>query len=137
MALHTHMTTVTYDLGEMDIDAVSHFIAGTHWGKSLSRDQLSKAFRGSSCVGLLLAGQQVGFGRAISDGVTSAYLKDIIVFEAFQRQGFGRRLMQGLFAHPDLVAVQSWYLGTSDAHGFYKAMGFRMSPDGIYMYRHV
>jgi GNAT superfamily N-acetyltransferase len=82
-------------------------------------------------VGLLVAGQQIGFGRAISDGATCAYLKDIVVFDAFQRKGFGRLLMLGLFEHPDLDGVPNWYLGTKDAHGFYASMGLRMSPDGI------
>jgi GNAT superfamily N-acetyltransferase len=125
---------LTYNLGEMDLDVVSRFIVNSHWGKSLTSDQIRKSFRGSSCVGLLVAGQQIGFGRAISDGATSAYLKDIIVLDAFQRRGFGRLLMQGLFEHPDLDGVPNWYLGTKDAHGFYESMGFRMSPDGIYMY---
>jgi GNAT superfamily N-acetyltransferase len=128
---------LTYNLDEMDLDLVSRFILNSYWGKSLTGDQIRKSFRGSSCAGLLVAGQQIGFGRAISDGATSAYLKDIIVFDAFQGKGFGRLLMRGLFEHPDLDGVPNWYLGTKDAHGFYKSMGFRMSPDGIYMYLRI
>ena len=80
--------------------------------------------------------QQIGFARAISDRVSSAYLKDFIVFEVFQRRGFGRLLMESLLKHPELSEVPSWYLGTKDAHDFYTSLGFRKSPDGIYMYLH-
>ncbi|KQB95954.1 hypothetical protein AL073_13915 [Loktanella sp. 1ANDIMAR09] len=121
----------------MDLGAVSEWVLNSQWGKSLSRVQIISSFHGSSCVGLFAAGEQIGFGRAISDGVTSAYLKDIIILDAFQRKGFGRQLMQGLFEHPDLGAVPNWYLGTKDAHGFYETFGFRKSPNGIYMYLHI
>lgn len=137
MTAHEPSIGLTYSLAEMDLDAVAQFILDAYWGRSLTRDQIHKSFRGSACVGLISAGQQIGFGRAISDGATSAYLKDIIVFDAFQRRGFGRRLVQGLFDHPELSGVPDWYLGTKDAHGFYKSLGFQMSPDGIYMYRRL
>ena len=127
---------LTYDLEKMDTDVVCQFILKSYWGKSLSRDQILKSFSLSSCVGLLLEGQQIGFARAISDGATSAYLKDFFVLEAFQRRGFGRLLMQGLLKHPDLKEVPSWYLGTLDAHRFYESLGFKKSPDGIYMHLH-
>lgn len=128
---------LTYQLEEMDTDVVCQFILDSYWGKSLNRDQIIKSFNLSSCVGLLLNGQQVGFARAISDGATSAYLKDFIVLDAFQRRGFGRLLMQGLLKHPDLKEVPSWYLGTKDAHDFYESLGFKKSPDGIHMYLHL
>lgn len=125
---------LTYDLEKMDTDVVCQFILNSYWGGSLSRDQIVKSFSSSSCVGLLLSGQQIGFARAISDGATSAYLKDFFVLEAFQRRGFGRLLMQSLLKHPDLKEVPSWYLGTKDAHHFYESLGFKRSPDGIYMH---
>lgn len=134
MQLHHDNPVLTYELDEMDLDIVSRFILRSYWGKLLNTDQILKSFRNSSCVGLLVAGQQIGFGRAISDGATSAYLKDIIIFDAFQRKGYGRLLMGGLFDHPDLEGVPNWYLGTMDAHGFYESIGFRRSPDGIYMH---
>lgn len=130
-------TILTYDTGAMDIRAVCQVIQASYWGKSLSEDQIVKSLDFSSCAGLFCEGCQVGFARAVSDRVTSAYLKDFLVVDAFQRRGFGRRLMQGLFDHPDLNEVESWYLGTKDAHAFYEKFGFKSSPDGIYMYLHT
>ena len=134
MQLHYENPVLTYELHEMDLDTVSQFILRSYWGKLLNTGQILKSFQNSSCVGLLVAGQQIGFGRAISDSATSAYLKDIIIFGAFQRKGYGRLLMRGLFDHPDLEGVPNWYLGTKVAHGFYESIGFRRSPDGIYMH---
>lgn len=45
--------------------------------------------------------------------------------------------MQGLLKHPDLKEVPSWYLGTLDAHRFYESLGFKKSPDGLYMHLHL
>lgn len=134
MTKQSDNTILTYDLGEMDTDAVCQVIQTSYWGKALSEEQIIKSFNFSSCVGLLHGGCQVGFARAVSDRATSAYLKDFFVVDAFQRRGFGRRLMQGLLNHPDLNEVPSWYLGTKDAHAFYETFGFKKSPEGIYMH---
>jgi GNAT superfamily N-acetyltransferase len=136
MKVNSNNVVLTYDLADMNVGAVHGFIQKSYWGKDISRTKFMKSCQFSICVGLLSAGHQIGFARAISDRVTSAYLKDFYVLDDFQRQGLGRRLLDGLMEHSDLNDVQSWYLGTKDAHAFYEACGYKKSPDGIYMYFH-
>lgn len=128
---------LTYDQNDMDLDAMAKIIHGTYWGKSFSAKQITRSFTFSFCAGLIQDGRQVAFARAISDRVTSAYVKDFIVLAGFRRKGLGRRMMEGLLAHPDLGDEPSWYLGTKDAQPFYQSLGFKPPPDGIYMYRHL
>lgn len=136
MREHLNDPVLTYELDEMDTNAVCEFIQSSYWGKKLSKAQITKSLHFSSCIGLLDDGRQVGFARAVSDQATCAYLKDIFVLETFLKRGLGRRMLQGLMNHHDLADVPSWYLGTKDAHAFYEACGFKKSPDGIYLYLH-
>ncbi|MEP2780999.1 MAG: GNAT family N-acetyltransferase [Pseudoruegeria sp.] len=127
---------LTYQLKDMDTEAVSHAIQNEYWGKTLSANKLLAAYETSFCVGALLDGKQIGFARAVSDTVTCSYVRDLVVFKDFRGRGYGRRLMNGLIDHPELGDVRSWFLGTKDAHAFYEGSGFKKSPDGIYMFLH-
>jgi GNAT superfamily N-acetyltransferase len=127
-------SVLTYELSKMDTDAVCDFIQNSYWRMRLNKAEIIKSFQFSSCIGLLADGQQLAFARAVSDQATCAYIKDFFVLDPFQKRGLGRRLLQGLMNHPDLLDVPLWYLGTKDAHGFYEACGFTKSPNGIYMY---
>lgn len=120
----------------METEKVCHAIQSEYWGKTLSTEELQIAFESSFCVGAHLNGKQIGFARAVSDTITCAYIKDMIIFESYRRRGFGRQLMSGLLNHPDLKDVRSWFLGTKNAHAFYLDFGFKKSPDGIYMFFH-
>jgi ribosomal protein S18 acetylase RimI-like enzyme len=74
------------------------------------------------------AGEQlVGFARAISDGVASAYLSSVMVDPDYQRRGIGRAMVERLLAGRDHI---KWVLHSApDAMAFYAALGFAVSPD--------
>ncbi|WP_282153131.1 GNAT family N-acetyltransferase [Ruegeria atlantica] len=123
-----------YDLTRVEAEKLSSSIQNEYWGKNLTKEQIRASFQFSSCVTAVRAGQQLGFARAVSDRVTCSHIKDFLVFPEYRGQGVGQRLMRGLLDHPDLQDVGAWYLGTKDAHDFYRPFGFKNSPDGIYMY---
>ncbi len=125
---------IVHDLDDMDVAKITEFILNSYWGGSLTAELVSGSFRASFCVGLMKGAEQIAFARAISDTTIDAYLKDIIVFPRHQRQGHGGRIVTALMDHPSLRSVQKWYLGTKDAHAFYESIGFKRSPDGIYMH---
>ena len=122
------MYQIIYASDEMDIDRVVNFILASYWGKDLNRVNLIKAINNSFCAGLFLSKTQIGFARVISDGYTSAYIRDFFVFQEFQGCGNGLRLWKALLNHPNLSDVRRWYLGTKDSHGFYEKCGFEYSP---------
>ena len=125
---------IVHRVEEMDMRRITEFILGSYWGRTLDAAAISTSFKNSFCVGLMQGDQQIAVARAISDQVIEAYLKDVVVFPEQQRQGFGRQIVKALFDHPSLKDVPKWYLGTKDAQPFYSALGFRMSPDGVYMH---
>jgi len=73
-----------------------------------SRDQLiPRLIAGSHCF--LIATDEksiVGMGRAISDGISDAYIQDVVVRHDFRRQGIGKLLLQKLLErlHADGIA---------------------------------
>jgi len=71
----------------------------------------------------------IGMGRAISDGVSDAYIQDIAVLNAYRRQGIGgeivRRIVAALEArHIDWIAL----VGEPGTENFYRGLGFVAKP---------
>lgn len=66
----------------------------------------------------------VGFARASSDTLFRAVVWDVVVAEAYQGLGLGRRLVQALLQAPALSAVERVYLMTTNSKGFYERLGF-------------
>ena len=101
-----------------------------YWGRQRSRadveTQISGAWR---AVGAYRrdTGEQVGFARAVSDGVTFAYLADVFVIDGHRGHGLGKRLVK-LMVDDGPGSGFRWTLFTSDAHGLYRLFGFG-APD--------
>ena len=77
-------------------------------------------------------GEQVGFARAVSDGVGFAYLADVFVLAEHQGTRIGKRLMQRMIDEGPGSDFR-WVLFTADAHGLYEQFGFaapRCDGDG-------
>ena len=86
---------------------------------------------GSLCFGLFVDGKQGGFARVITDRTTFAYLCDVFVLEAYRGRGLGKRLIEAVRAHPDLVGLRRFLLTTRDAHGLYEQFGFQRIGAGL------
>ena len=117
------------DPERLDVDAIHEFISErSYWGRGRSRERVRGTIDGSRrVVGLYRGSEQVGFARAITDGVTMAYLADVYVTESHRGRGLGvelvREMIQGEGA-PDV----HWMLHTRDAQELYERLGFRTGP---------
>jgi GNAT superfamily N-acetyltransferase len=123
------------DPTRVDRDAVFAFLSDeAYWSTWRSRAdldaQLDEAWR---LVGAYDADGQVGFARAVSDGVAVAYLADVYVLERARGNGLSVALV-------DLMIERGpgrdfrWMLHTKDAHGLYARFGF-VPPDERYLER--
>lgn len=107
-----------------------------YWGRQRTRvdidTQIAAAWR---VVGAYRGdtGEQVGFARAVSDGVNFAYLADVFVIEAHRGQGLGKRILQHMIDDGPGRDFR-WTLFTGDAHGLYQQFGFT-APDTTAMVR--
>ena len=95
------------------------------WATGRSRAQLKRMLRGSQVVVSAWHGDElVGFGRATTDGVFRAVLWDVVVAEAQQGRGLGRRIVEELLGSPAVAAAERIYLMTTTGQGFYERLGF-------------
>lgn len=117
------------DPARLDVAAIHRFISEiSYWGRGRSRERVLATIAGSHRVmGLYHEGAQVGFARAISDGVTVAYLADVYVLEAHRGRGLGLELVREIILGEGAPDVH-WLLHTADAQGLYERLGFHEGP---------
>jgi GNAT superfamily N-acetyltransferase len=113
------------DPARIDLDRVHAYLANeAYWALGRPRDVQERLVREAArVVGLYLDGEQVGFCRAATDGVSFVYLADVYVLPEHRGRGLGAELVRemvenGPFAH------QRWLLHTEDAHALYRRFGF-------------
>ena len=105
-----------------------------YWGRQRSRADVELQLDGAwRVVGAYRDGVQVGFARAVSDGVAMAYLADVIVDPEARGMGIGTALVR-LMIDDGPGSHFRWTLFTSDAHGLYRGFGFA-EPDATAMVR--
>jgi GNAT superfamily N-acetyltransferase len=78
-------------------------------------------------------GAMVGGARAISDGVSDAYLGDMFVLFEHRGAGLSKRVLSEMIDDGPGRDFR-WLLATSDAHGLYTQFGF-LQPDERIMVR--
>ncbi|GAA1979757.1 GNAT family N-acetyltransferase [Amycolatopsis minnesotensis] len=125
------------DRTRVDTDVVWDFMSTeAYWARWRERSdveaQLAAAWR---ILGVYEkdSGRMVGYARAISDGVSIAYLADVFVLDAARGNGLGKALVHEMVEN-GAGARMRWMLHTNDAHGLYAQFGFGV-PDGTYLER--
>ncbi|MDN3495649.1 GNAT family N-acetyltransferase [Planococcus sp. APC 4015] len=123
------------DPSRIQRDAVWEWLSTeAYWGRWRTRGdvdaQLDSAWR---VVGIYDAGRQVGFARAVSDGVAFAYLADVFIVEGHRGRGLGKDLVRVMIDEGPGAHLR-WVLFTADAHRLYKSFGFA-APDDTAMVR--
>lgn len=116
---------ITFDPARIDVDAAHAFLAKTYWTPGIPLSVVRKAIENSLCVAVHAGGHQVAFARVVTDRATFAYLSDVYVLEEHRGKGLSRRMLEALFAHPDLQGLRRLMLATRDAHGLYLKFGFQ------------
>lgn len=83
-----------------------------------------RVFTGSYlCAFAYLDGRLVGAARAISDGVTSSAIYDVVVDPDYQGQGIGKRVMQFMLERLPKTSVM--LVSVARYQAFYKQLGFK------------
>ena len=113
------------DPARVDVDAVHAYLAGeSYWAAGRPREIVQRLVREASrVVGLYHDGRQIGFCRAVTDGVTVVYLADVYVLDRFRGRGLGLELVREMIEQGPF-ADRKWLLHTEDAHGLYERVGF-------------
>jgi len=97
----------------------------SYWAQEVTREILDRSVENSLCFGVYLDGKQIGFARVVTDFATFAWLADVLIVEEKRGQGFSKKLVAAVLAHPRLHGLRRFMLGTRDAHGLYAQFGFK------------
>lgn len=101
----------------------------SYWARGIPFDTVQRAIEGAICIGIYdQEGQQVGFGRMITDRATFAYLADIFVLKAHRGKGLSKEMMRLFCQLADTFGLRRFLLTTQDAHDLYRQSGFEMFP---------
>ncbi len=117
--------TISTDRAAMDAAVIHGYLSEqSYWNRGVSYDNVVKAMDNSICFGGFVGGEQVAFGRVVTDRTNFAWLADIFVLPSHQGKGYSKALMTAIKAHPDLQGLRRMFLGTLDAHSLYAQFGF-------------
>ena len=122
----------------VDLDAAWQFLKSeAYWGRDRTIEDLEAQIANSwRVVGLYTDdadATQLGFCRAWSDGVRSAYLADVYVLGSHRGRGLGAALVRHMVDDGPGARFR-WLLHTADAHELYARFGFDR-PDRTFMER--
>ena len=96
----------------------------SYWALGRSRETVERLVRESQrVVGLYRDDRLLGFCRAVSDGVSFAYLADVYVHPEARGRGLGAEIVREMVERGP-YADRKWLLHTEDAHGLYEKLGF-------------
>lgn len=113
------------DPARVDVDELHRFLAHeAYWAKGRPRETVERlVLEAQRVVGLYRADRMLGFCRAVSDGVSFAYLADVYVHPEVRGRGLGSELVREMI-DKGAYADRKWLLHTEDAHAFYEELGF-------------
>lgn len=128
--------SVSADPARVDVDVVWRFLStSAYWGRWRAREDVAAQVRDAwRVVGAYAPdGTMVGFARAFSDGVSTAYLADVFVLPEWRGAGVARRLLEEMIDRGPGHEFR-WMLHTADAHDLYAEFGFQ-PPNRSYLER--
>jgi GNAT superfamily N-acetyltransferase len=113
------------DPRRVDVDAVHGYLSEeSYWAAGRTRETVERLVREAArVVGIYHGDTQVGFARAVSDGVAVTYLADVYVLPEHRGCGLGKELVREMVERGPLADVR-WLLHTRDAHDLYAQVGF-------------
>jgi GNAT superfamily N-acetyltransferase len=119
------------DSHDVDLEQLARLFVSAGWDhRAYPRENLAALVANSRYVVSALEGARlVGFARAISDGVSNAYVSTVAVLPEWRGMGIGREVVRRLVDGDGKAGIR-WVLhAREELHGFYRINGFEPAPD--------
>ena len=118
-------------------EIVKLYVAGGWWKDSYDPTLLNNLISGSLAFAVVFDNnvkKAVGMGRVISDGISDAYIQDLIILPDYRKFGLGRKLVDFLINQCMLKGI-GWIgvIAEPGSEGFYRRFGFKQMKDHIPM----
>ncbi|TMB35857.1 MAG: GNAT family N-acetyltransferase [Deltaproteobacteria bacterium] len=121
---------------EVDLDQLVALIRAAGWNRGDDPARLEKQLAGARYVVSAWDGARlVGFARAISDGVTNAYVSTVAVLPGYPGRGIGREMIARLLAGKGGISFVLH--ARPEVRAFYEKCGLSEAPDMMWRRRSV
>lgn len=81
-------------------------LSETYWGALQPHARIAQSWANCLVFGVYLpGGEQIGFGRLLTNYAFCAHLDNAFIRRASRGLGLGRALFEAILAHPDLATV--------------------------------
>ncbi len=100
-------------------------------------DLVAQIVSGSHCFMIVTKdGETVGMGRALSDGISDAYIQDVTVKKPYRGYGIGTMIIQKLLERLNADGL-GWIglIAEKNSYQFYERLGFKKMPNSVPMLR--
>jgi GNAT superfamily N-acetyltransferase len=118
-------------------EIVNLYKAGGWWKDFYDKSGIKYLIAGSFAFVVAVdinSNRAVGMGRLISDGVSDAYIQDLVVLPEYRKLGVGKNIVQALLDH--CLSKNILWIGLiaePDQDGFYSNIGFKQMSKYIPM----
>ena len=118
--------TIVRDLTPADAEALTALYRDYEWWADRTTEDVRRALAGTAvAVGIEADGELVAAARVLTDRTYYAKVYDVIVAADRRGEGHGGRLMEAVWEHPDLRAVDGLALNCrAGLVRFYESVGF-------------
>jgi GNAT superfamily N-acetyltransferase len=116
---------------------VTLYKSGNWWKDSYDSSHIKLLIKGSYRFAVVINkndGETIGMGRLLSDGVSDAYIQDLVILDSYRGQGFGRKLVK--FLVDFCISKNINWIGLISEPGqdlFYSDLGFKLMDGYIPM----
>jgi GNAT superfamily N-acetyltransferase len=110
----------------MDVTVIHRFLSeDSYWAKDIPYELVERSLGNSFCIGAFVNGEQVAFGRVITDYYTFGWFADFFVLPAYRGKGISKNMLSHILEQPWCKRLRRMMLNTSDAHGLYRQFQFK------------
>ena len=112
-----------------DDEIVNLYKAGGWWKDNYDHSGLKHLIEGSYVFAVAIdkkSKKAIGMGRLLSDGVSDAYIQDLVVLHEYRDKGIGREIVKILLNLCKKKGI-NWVglIAEPDQDGFYSTLGFK------------
>lgn len=99
------------------------------WKDSYNQSRINELIKGSFVFAVVInsdSGDTIGMGRILSDGVSDAYIQDLVILPQYQGRGIGKKLVKILLDY--CLSRGILWIGLISEPGqdnFYLSLGFK------------
>jgi GNAT superfamily N-acetyltransferase len=118
-------------------EIIELYKAGGWWKETYDKSAIQSMIKGSFAFTIAVdknSGRAIGMGRLISDGVSDAYIQDLVVLPTYRSYGIGKKLVNVLLDHClSKGIVWVGLIAEPEQGGFYLPLGFKHMKNYIPM----